>query len=185
MRVITGSARGKRLKTLDGTDVRPTSDKVKEAIFSIIQFELGGASVLDLFSGSGQLGIEALSRGASHCVFVDKSRASVNITKENISSCGFENCSRVVNMDSIDYLRAAKSGIDIAFLDPPYEHGLVEKALPLLEPKLSDTATVICEHESGLELPNEVGKLKKYRTYSYGKLITLTTYKAEGDENDE
>ena len=182
MRVITGSARGKRLKTLDGLDVRPTSDKVKEAIFSIIQFDLPGASILDLFAGSGQLGIEALSRGANHCVFVDKSRASIAVIKENIENCGFGSMSRVVNMDSIDYLRAAKPGIDIALLDPPYEMGVIEKALPLLEPKLSDMAYVICEHESGLELPEEVGKLVKYRTYSYGKSIALTTYKVKEAE---
>ncbi len=185
IRVITGSARGKRLKTLDGLDVRPTSDKVKEAIFSIIQFDLPEASVLDLFAGSGQLGIEALSRGAKHCVFVDKSRASIAVIRENVMSCGFINESRILNMDSIDYLRSAKPGIDIALLDPPYEQGLVEKALPLLEPKLSDRAIVVCEHESGLELPDVIGKLEKHRTYSYGKNIALTTYKVKEANEDE
>ncbi len=165
--------------------MRPTSDKVKEAIFSIIQFDLPGASVLDLFAGSGQLGIEAISRGAAHCVFVDKSRASVAVVRENVMNCGFLNESRILNMDSIDYLRTAKPGIDIALLDPPYEQGLVEKALPLLEPKLSDTAYVICEHECGLELPEEVGKLVKYRTYNYGKHIALTTYKVKEVDIDE
>lgn len=183
MRVITGTARGKRLKTLDGLDVRPTSDKVKEAIFSIIQFDLPGASVLDLFAGSGQLGIEALSRGAKHCVFVDKSRASIAVVRENVQNCGFVNESRIVNMDSVDYLRSAKAGIDIALLDPPYEQGLILKALPLLEPKLSDGAIVICEHEAGLELPDEVARLEKWRTYNYGKHVALTTYKIkEADE---
>ncbi len=185
IRVITGSARGKRLKTLGGMDVRPTSDKVKEAIFSIIQFDLPGASVLDLFAGSGQLGIEALSRGASHCVFVDKSKASIAVIRENVMNCGFLGDSRILSMDSIDYLRTAKSGIDIALLDPPYEQGLIEKALPLLEPKLSERAYVICEHESGLELPDEIGRLYKYRTYSYGKHIALTTYKTKEAEDDE
>ncbi len=186
MRVITGIARGKRLKTLEGLDVRPTSDKVKEAIFSIIQFDLPSASVLDLFAGCGQLGIEAISRGAEHCVFVDKSRQSVAVIRENVQSCGFVSQSRILNMDAIDYLRSAKPGIDIALLDPPYEQGLVLKALPLLEPKLSDRAIVVCEHESDLELPDEIGRLKKYREYNYGKKIALTTFvtESEGDENE-
>lgn len=80
MRVITGLARGRKLKTLEGDSVRPTTDKVKESIFNIIQFEVEGRNVLDLFSGSGQLGIEALSRGANGCVFVDSSRASLKVT---------------------------------------------------------------------------------------------------------
>lgn len=185
MRVITGTARGKRLKTLDGFDVRPTSDKVKEAIFSIIQFDLPGASVVDLFAGSGQLGIEALSRGASHCVFVDKNRQSINIIRENVQNCGFVSSSRILNMDSCDYLRSAKDGIDIALLDPPYEQGLVLKALPLLEPKLSDNAVVVCEHEAGLELPDEIGRLVKKREYSYGKTIALTTYTVKAGDDDE
>ena len=117
MRVITGNARGKKLKTLESLEIRPTSDMVKEAIFSIIQFDLPEASVLDLFAGSGQLGIEALSRGAKHCVFVDKNRAAYNVVNENIENCGFKKNSRVLLMDSLDYLKTAKKGLDIALLD--------------------------------------------------------------------
>lgn len=175
MRVITGSARGKKLKTLEGNDVRPTSDKVKEAIFSIIQFDVPGASVLDLFAGSGQLGIEALSRGASHCVFVDKSASSIAVVKENVNSTGFMKSSRILNMDSIDYLKTAKSGLDIALLDPPYRMGLLEKALPLLCPKMNDGGIVVCEHETGLLLPDEVEEFKLMKIYKYGN-ISVTTY---------
>ena len=89
MRVITGEARGRRLVTLEGEDVRPTTDRVKEGMFNIIQFDIEGALVLDLFSGSGQLGIEALSRGARHCNFVDASNRSLDVTRENLKSVGF------------------------------------------------------------------------------------------------
>lgn len=184
MRVITGSARGKRLKTLEGTEVRPTSDKVKEAIFSIIQFDLPEASVLDLFAGSGQLGIEALSRGARHCVFVDKNRNAIACVRENVENCGFLGSSRIVNANSIDYLYTAKSGIDIALLDPPYEQGLILQALPLLERIMSLGGIVVCEHETKLELPEKVGNLRLKRKYSYGKTVALTTYVLEGEEDE-
>lgn len=180
MRVITGTARGKRLKTLDGLDVRPTSDKVKEAIFSIIQFDIPGAAVLDLFSGSGQLGIEALSRGAKSCVFVDKSRASVGCTRENIESCGFSDRSQIYTSGAEEFLsRQVKSEYDIALLDPPYRQGLIEKVLPLLDGKMATGGTVVCEHEAELILPERVGKLTKKKDYCYGKNVALTTYTVE------
>ena len=178
MRVITGTARGKRLKTLDGQDVRPTSEKVKEAMFSIIQFDLPEARVLDLFAGSGQLGIEALSRGAKSCVFVDKSRNSINIIRENVESCGFSERSIIINISAADYLRSCPE-TDIAILDPPYSNGLIEEALPLLESRMSAGGIVVCEHEAGLELPERVGRLVKKREYGYGKTIALTTYTVE------
>lgn len=184
MRVITGSARGTKLKTLEGNDVRPTSDKVKEAIFSIIQFDVPGASVLDLFAGSGQLGIEALSRGAAHCVFVDKSSASVSAVRENVEKTGFVKSSRILNMDSIDYLRTAKSGLDIALLDPPYRNGLIEEALPLLCAKMNDGAIAVCEHETELVLPDEIAEFKVMKRYKYGN-ISVTTYMKNPPENDE
>lgn len=176
MRVITGSARGKKLKTLESLDIRPTSDMVKEAIFSIIQFDVPGASVLDLFAGSGQLGIEALSRDAVHCVFVDKNRAAYNIINENLENCGFKKNSRVLLMDSIEYLKTAKKGLDIALLDPPYHMGLIEKALPLLDKKLNEGAIVVCEHEKELTLDEEYGRLKLHKRYKYGK-IAVTVFK--------
>lgn len=180
MRVITGIARGKKLITLEGLDVRPTTEMVKEAIFSSIHFDLPGANVLDLFAGSGQLGIEAVSRGAKHCVFVDKSKSSVDIVKKNIEACGFNSQTRVLNMDSIEYLSVAKTGIDIALLDPPYRQGLIEKALPLLDRILSDNSIVICEHENELVLENSYGRLKKAKTKKYGK-ISLTYYSISSD----
>lgn len=181
MRVITGSRRGKKLKVLEGTDTRPTTDMVKEAIFSIIQFDVPGASVLDLFAGSGQLGIEALSRDAAHCVFVDRNPSAVAVIKANVTDCNFNGVSRVLNMDSLEYLKVAKDGIDIALLDPPYNNGLIEKALPLLEPKLNDGAIVVCEHEKELTPAESFGRLKLHKRYKYGK-ICLTVYKIPSKE---
>lgn len=182
MRVITGSAKGRKLRTLDGMDVRPTADKVKEAVFSIIQFDIEGSAVLDLFSGSGQLGIESLSRGAKSCIFVDSSRASLEITKENISAAGFKDSSETINADGINYLRMCRKTFDIAFLDPPYRKGLIEQALPLLSGHMSERGIVVCEHEQGLEFSGEYGGLMKYRTYRYGK-TEVTVFRMSLPEN--
>ncbi len=182
MRVITGEARGKKLSALVGDEVtRPTTDMVKEAMFSIIQFDVPGAGVLDLFAGSGQLGIEALSRGAAHCVFVERDRDALAVIKQNIMSCGFNDRSRVLNMDALEYLRVAKKGMDIVLLDPPYRQGLIGQAMQLLPGLLNEGATVICEHEKGLELDECYGALTKYRSYRYGK-ISLTVYKMPSPE---
>jgi 16S rRNA (guanine(966)-N(2))-methyltransferase RsmD len=177
MRVITGSARGRKLKTLDSLDIRPTPDAVKEAIYSVIQFDLQGASVLDLFAGSGQLGIEALSRGAAHCVFVDKSAEAISVVKENLNACKLVSGSRVLHMDSLEYLQVAKKGFDIVLMDPPYRNGLLEKALPLIGTKLNDGAYVICEHESELTLADSYGEnLQLHKRYRYGK-VSVTIYR--------
>lgn len=125
MRVITGIARGRKLQTLAGKDIRPTTDKVKEAMFSIIQFEIPGAFVLDLFAGTGSLGIEALSRGARHCVFVDNSRESQAVINQNLQTTGLLQNARVMATDAMAYISSCKETIDIALLDPPYHKGLI------------------------------------------------------------
>ena len=176
MRVITGTARGKKLKTLDSLDVRPTSDSVKESIFSIIQFDLIEATVLDLFAGSGQLGIEALSRGAAYAVFVDNSKASIEATRENLVHTELSQNSRVATMDCVDFLKGTKTTFDIALLDPPYNKDILMSVLPLLEPIMNEQGIVICEHEVRLELPEKIGRLELKKQYKYGK-IALTLYK--------
>lgn len=184
MRVITGSARGRRLVAPAGMDVRPTSDKVKEAVFSAVQFDLAGSAALDLFAGSGQLGIEALSRGARSCVFVDSSRISVETAKENIAAAGFRNEAVVMNSDSEQYLRMCRQSFDIAFVDPPYKKGIIEKVMPLLCGHMSDRGIVLCEHEKGLELPESFGSLVKRKTYRYGK-TEVTLYRNGNEEEAE
>jgi 16S rRNA (guanine(966)-N(2))-methyltransferase RsmD len=180
MRIITGSARGRKLKTLEGLDVRPTTDKVKEAIYSAIQFDIEGATVLDLFSGSGQMGIEAISRGANMVFFVDKARASIECTKENLETVGFTKQAKIFNMDGLDFIKTTTQKFDIVILDPPYSKGIIEEVLPILETKLNQGAKVVCEHEKYLELPQAIGDLAIKKKYSYGKTeVTIYTYGAE------
>ena len=185
MRVITGSARGRVLKTVEGMDVvRPTSAMVKESVFNIIQFEVPCARVLDLFCGSGQMGIEALSRGAAHCVFVDASPVSQQCTKDNLKHTGLFEKSRVAAMDAIAFLRATKDTFDIAFLDPPYQQGLLQAALPLLTPKMSDGGIIICEHPREEVLEESYGDFYKVKDYRYGRIM-LTTYRKKAEQAEE
>lgn len=181
MRVITGLARGRRLETLQGTDlVRPTSDRVKEGMFSSIQFNLSGKTVLDLFSGSGQLGIEAISRGAESAVFVDSSRESLAVTKRNVELCGFSSKSRIINSDSISYLKRCVDRFDYIFIDPPYNSGLCQKALEFCGELLNENGMVFCETDFKEELPETSKGLILYRVYKYSK-IKITTYKNFGE----
>ena len=168
MRVIAGSARGRRLKTLEGMDVRPTTDKVKEAIFSAIQFDLPDAAVLDLFAGSGQMGIEALSRGAASVVFVDRSARSLQVTQENLESVQFAEQAQLHQTEAQSFLQSTAMQFDIAILDPPYRKGMHEKLLPLLAEHMADNGIVICE-------PQSVGILEQKKQKKYGA-ITVTTY---------
>ena len=178
MRVITGSARGRKLRSPEGTDVRPTSDMVKEAVFSVIQFDIETSAVLDLFSGSGQLGIEALSRGAASCTFVDISASSLAVTKENISAAGMEDRADTVLADGAAFIARTDRIFDIAFLDPPYSKGIIGKILPDCAARMSQRGVIVCEHERGLVLPEIAGELEKKKTYRYGK-TEVTIYRAE------
>ena len=183
MRVITGQARGMKLKTLEGEDVRPTTDMVKEAIYSIIQFSVPGANVLDLFAGSGQLGIEALSRGASGCTFIDKNKAAADTVKENLLHCKLNDSARIDNTDSINFLKLTPAKNDLALLDPPYRQGLLDKALPLLGRVMNDGGVVVCEHEKEYAPAEEYGELKLRKRYRYGKIM-LSVYDVGGSEEE-
>lgn len=176
MRIISGSARGKKLITPEGLDVRPTIDRVKEAVFSSLQFDIEGRRILDLFAGSGQLGLEALSRGAKHCNFVDGSKKSVDVINTNIKACGFENQSTVNFCDSFDFLNKTDEEFDIAFLDPPYNKGLIDKAMPLLVEKMSDYGVIVCEHSENFVLADSYGGFKKGKTKRYG-IVYVTYYR--------
>lgn len=177
MRVITGFARGRKLKTLNGDDiVRPTTDLVKEAIFSIIQFDIEERNVLDLFAGSGQMGIEAISRGAKRCVFVDSSRMSVSVVRENVTACEMQDSAVIVQNDATSYLMGCREKFDIAFLDPPYASELLEKNLPLLAPCMNTGGVIICETLRDKELPEKAGEFTRRRSYRYGR-ICVTLYR--------
>ena len=180
MRVITGELRGKRLVTVPGNDlVRPTSEKVKEAIFSSIQFDIEGRNVLDLFAGSGQLGIEALSRGAESTTFVDASNVSLDVVRQNLKGTVFEKTAKLVKRDFTSFLNTTNEMFDIAFLDPPYNAGILLKAAQLCESHINLNGTVFCEHPTEIEMPQNIGKLTMQRQYRYGNIV-VTAYKKEG-----
>lgn len=176
MRVITGTARGRRLVTSPGRDVRPTPERVKEAMFSILQFQVEGRRVLDLFAGSGQLGVEALSRGAREAVFVDSSADSVDIVTRNLQNTGLGDRARIHRTDYASYLSEGDGDFDLAFLDPPYRTGLLQKALPLVAGRMNRGGTIVCENPSDEEMPEDAGDFVRARSYRYGKII-VTIYK--------
>lgn len=182
MRVITGSARGKKLITLEGDDVRPTTDIVKEALFSIIQFEIEGRRVLDLFGGSGQLAIEALSRGAKNATIVDASKKSIEIIKSNLEHTSFTKDAVVIQSDALSFLSRRIEKYDIAFLDPPYSVGILEKALDMVVDVMSDSGIIICEAPFKDELPENVGSFLLQKKYRYGK-TGLFLYRKETQED--
>lgn len=180
MRVITGSARGRRLETLDGVDVRPTADRVKEAEFSSIQFEIEGRSVLDLFAGSGQLGIEALSRGARAATFVDANPEAVKVIKENLAHTGLAQQASVAAGDFEQFLTYTKAVFDVVFIDPPYSKGLVDKALPLAAKHTSESGVIVCEVARTDKLPEGADGFELSRRGDYGK-TTVGIYRKTGD----
>ena len=172
MRVITGTARGRVLKELEGLETRPTTGKVKESLFSIIQFDIEGRRVLDLFAGTGQLGIEALSRGAK-------------LIQENLALCRLADRARVRQGDALPYLRSGEK-FDIVFLDPPYASGLLQQAL-------TDIAAfdicrphgiIVAESAADTVLPDMPAPYSLYREYKYGK-IKLTVFHRGGNEDAE
>ena len=169
MRVITGSARGRKLVTLDGRDVRPTTDMVKEAMFSILHFELEQAMVLDLFAGSG-------------CICVDQSVQSQQVIKQNLTTTQLGSKARVAAMDAKAFIRSTGESFDIALLDPPYDSGILPEVLPLVAEKMNDGGAILCETRLYEELPEEVGQFYLKKKYRYGK-IALTLYrKREAEE---
>ena len=180
MRVITGSARGRRLKTPEGMDIRPTTDNVKESVFNILQFDIEGRRVLDLFAGTGQLGIECLSRGAREVVFIDQSRDAVKIIKENLKACGFT--APVLQQDALSYLRTCGK-FDLIFIDPPYDAGLYDGVLETINSVdiLSDGGIIICESRREAQLPEMRSPYRKRKEYHYGK-VKLCLYCKEKPE---
>lgn len=172
MRIISGMRRGLKLDAPDGLDTRPTSDKVKQALFNIIQYNIPADSVLDLFSGSGALGIEALSRGCGHCVFVDSGRDAARLTAGNIARARFDGNAEVLNLGAAEYLKQCKSKFDIIFMDPPYNRGFIEPAICAVHKSklLNDGGLIAVETERGGEpVPDFYYPIK--RAYTYGKTV--------------
>lgn len=178
MRVITGKARGVQLKTPDGMLTRPTADRVKEALFSIVNFDIPGAAVLDLFGGTGQLGIEALSRGAKRAVFVDSREDACKLIRENLKRAKLEHEGSVVRADYLDYLNRCREKFNIILLDPPYAEVFLENALKRITEIdiLQSDGIIITERPFGKELPWEFEGYIRSKDYKYGKTL-LTIYR--------
>lgn len=183
MRVISGKARGLKLNTPKNEDVRPTTDRVKESLFNIINFYIMDNNILDLFAGTGSLGIECLSRGANKCVFVDKSKESMAIVKSNIKKARVENESITLNIDfksAIASLGHKGEKFTVIFMDPPYYEDMFIDALTLVDKNdlLEEDGIIVAEHDTKDKFPDNVGRLFKDREKKYGK-TTLTFYKME------
>ncbi len=176
MRVITGKARGVILKTPNGMNTRPTSDRVKEAVFSIINFNIPCAKVLDLFAGTGQLGIEALSRGAEGAVFLDEREDACRIVRENLARTKLENNTKVIRGEAISYLSRTCEKFDIIFLDPPYAQDLLENSLKLISEIdiLQSGGIIVTERPVGKDLLCAFEGYSRSKDYKYGTtLITI------------
>ena len=171
MRVIAGTARGKNLQALPGEDVtRPTINRVKEAMFSSVQFLVPGARVLDLFAGSGQLGIEALSRGAKSCIFVDRSSDALAIVKANCKAAGVDRQSDIRQAEALPFL---------VLLDPPFHYDTLNEVLPALADKVAPGGVVLAESEREAALPERAGALVLAKQYYYGKIMVSRYEKEE------
>lgn len=180
MRVIAGKAKGTVLRTPDGMKTRPTADRVKEALFSIIQFDLPGAKILDLFGGTGQLGIEAISRGARDAVFVDESNAACQLIQDNLKKAHMESEGKVLRADYLSYLSRCRDKFNIIFLDPPYAEVFLETALTKISQIdiLQSGGIIVTERPLGKELPVQIEGYSRSRDYKYGKIL-LTLYRKE------
>ena len=188
MRIITGKAKGIKLETLKGDNTRPTSERAKEAVFSMLQFELEGREVLDLFAGSGQMGLEAVSRGAAGATFVDKSKDAAVVIAKNIEKTRLSDSCRLLCSDVNDFIRAFKGRkkYDIVFIDPPYMlHAVAQTLRALIDAEmLKPTSIVVCEseEENVFETSPEVGRkfeILKLAKYGAAHISVLAVRKAE------
>ena len=183
MRVITGTARGRRLGELKGQETRPTTGKVKEGVFSALQFDIEGRRVLDLFAGTGQMGIEALSRGAASCTFVDQRKDAAQLVRDNLAVCGLSDKAQVVCGDAMGYLASLRTKYDLVFLDPPYAGDILERAIAHIArfDILASRGIIVAECPADKPLPALSAPYGVYREYRYGK-IKVTVYRRDGEE---
>ena len=181
MRVITGTARGRLLVTPEGLDTRPTTDKVKEAVCSSLQFDFPGANVLDLFAGSGQMAIEALSRGARKATFIDSDPRAIECIRQNVKACRFADSATILKSDAVSFLERNHEKFDIAFLDPPYRHDTLLRILPILAENMQENGIIVCEHEPECKLPQTILHFDLQKQKKYGKII-ISVYRNDSEE---
>ena len=176
MRIVSGKYRGRTLSAFDGDKIRPTADKVRESLFNILQIKVINAKFLDLFCGTGAMGIEALSRGAEKVVFNDFSRESLTLLKKNLEKIKVDDEYEIVNFDAVNFLKNTTQKFDIIFLDPPYKTELGLKSLPFVSNVLEDDGIAILEDEK--EFSGEIEGLISFDKRKYGR-VHLTFFKKE------
>lgn len=180
LKIITGTAKGKILKTLEGEATRPTSERIKEAVFSSIQFDIENRRVLDLFAGCGQLGLEALSRGAESCMFIDSSREAMDIVKANVKAAGFESKCKYLVSDSRNYIRKAsgRDVFDLVFIDPPYSLLCCADVIRRLisAELLADGAIIVSESGEESLNPEDFPELEVTKSKRYGKKTEINIF---------
>ncbi len=185
LRIITGTAKGKKLKTLEGEATRPTSERIKEAVFSAIQFDVEGRRVLDLFAGSGQMGLEAISRGAVSAMFVDSAREAMDIVKDNARSVGFFDKCRYLVSDFKNYIRkaAAREKFDLVFVDPPYAMKCCyETAVRLAESGILSSGAIVVLESGEEEIDvSSLGSYEVIKSTHYGKktFVNILLYRGK------
>ncbi len=185
MRIISGIRRGHKLYEFDGDDIRPTTDRVKESVFNLIQSFVPDAVCLDMFAGSGALSLEAISRGAKRAVCIDKDKRSVDIIRKNVMSLQFTESCEILNMSCFDYIEETKEKFDVIFLDPPYNKDFIESALTGIVRNniLSENGIVVLESD-GTDFHDVVKGLDMYRQRKYGRTY-ITVYKKKDNSSKE
>jgi 16S rRNA (guanine966-N2)-methyltransferase len=182
LRIISGRLKGKKLYSVQGSTIRPTSDQLREAIFNILSYRVLEAIVLDLFAGTGALGIEALSRGAESAVFVDNNQSALSVIKRNIKSCSFDKNANIIRWDikkNLNCLKSASMAFDLVFLDPPYNKSMIKPALFNLEHtrSLEKGACIVVEHSSLEPIPNDILMFEIADQRRYGQtLVSFLNY---------
>lgn len=182
MRIISGTLKGKKLLPFEGKGIRPTSDRTREAIFNILSHRVSGASVLDLFAGSGALGIESLSRGADMATFIDMAPAAVSLLEKNLRSCCLQERARIISWDirrNLNCLHSLDHRYNLIFMDPPYQKGLVLPALSHLKKSqaMIPGACLVLEHGNVDQLPLPIADFGLLDQRRYGKtLVSFLTY---------
>ena len=182
MKIITGKYRGRVLETPTGLNTRPTTGKIKESVFNIIQFDIEGRRVLDLFAGSGQMGLEALSRGAESCVFCDTDKKALAAISKNIEKCKAQNEAKVYNRDGLSFLKTAgKNSFGLIFLDPPYAAGLMDEAINIITNVdiLQDGGIILCESGKDWSISEVPAPYRVVKSYDYGSTRITTITKGE------
>ncbi|ALC91101.1 DNA methyltransferase [Bacillus sp. FJAT-18017] len=188
MRVVSGTHKGRQLKAVPGSSTRPTTDKVKEAVFNMIGPYFSGGMGLDLFAGSGGLGIEALSRGLDKVIFIDREPKAIHTIKDNLKACEFEDRSEVYRTDAERALKAVKKrelDFDFIFLDPPYKKQQLVKILEQIDAdgRLKQDGLAVCEHGKEVNLPDSIGRLEKIKSEVYGIIaISIFSYSQNHQE---